>query len=719
MSAPGISTAIMLTDQMTPVLQNVISAMNVVVNSAGKVDEATKNMFSPSDIDAVRGSLLSAEVGMRQIEAETNKAHEAQRKYNEEASKSGGLIGGLKNKVMGLVGAYAGIKSVQAFVGMSDQMSQIKARLDSMNTSFKDSDEFLGAIYQSAQRARGDLVMTADIVAKLGTQAKNAFGSNQETIAFAENLNKIFTLSGTDASGIQSVMYNLTQAMGTGVLRGQDLNAVMSNAPRLMEIVAEHMGTGIENIRKLAEEGELSSKVIKEALLSASTVKEINEEFEKMPMTFGQIAQSIKNQFLMAMQPAFNAFNKFLNSDRFQRFAQGVADTMGVVATGISFAIQGIVTVASFAYDAWERLKAPILIVAGAVAFYKAQLVLVKGVETAVAFTKNLMAAATWRARAAQVGLNTAMLASPAFWIPLAIMGVVYALTLLTKHIFHVENTAYSSIGGILGAVNVAKAVVVNTLYFIWNKSIDAAMAIDNGFKTMVENVANYFVNLGNFINKAIASSVTGVLNKIEKATTFVDKFTHTDFTSGIENAKAAISAWEDKNSFKKIELERADYSKNKVEYTGLKDAYNQGYNFGKGLQEKAKKVLSPQMPGGMENMQNGVMPVDPRTGETVKPGKETAKSSKKTADNTKKIKDKLDDGINIRNEDLKYLRELAVARGIDHYSIGLDRVMVEVNNQFGDVHENVDLDGWQSSLADNLKESIYKSVGGAGLESS
>lgn len=202
------------------------------------------------------------------------------------------LADGIKGKIMAIAGAYAGFKSVKMFVGASDELAQTKARLDSINTSFANSNEFMDAIYQSAKRSRGELMMTADVVAKLSMQAKDAFSNNQEAIQFAELLNKTFTLSGTDAAGVQSVMYNLTQAMASGVLRGQDLNAVMANAPMLVQKIADEMNVPVGKVRELAAEGKITADVVKDALLNASG--DITREFENMPVTFKQMAISLK-----------------------------------------------------------------------------------------------------------------------------------------------------------------------------------------------------------------------------------------------------------------------------------------------------------------------------------------------------------------------------------------------------------------------------------------
>mgnify|MGYP002039314488 FL=1 len=143
-------------------------------------------------------------------------------------------------------------------------------------------------IFQSAQRSRAEYTLTADIVGRLGTQAKNAFGNTDELIAFAEQLNKQFVLSGTEAQGIESVMYNLSQAMAMGVLRGQDFNAVMSNAPSIAESIAKEMGITRGQVKAMADDGKISADIVKKAMLNMA--EETNQAFDKIPMNWEQMA---------------------------------------------------------------------------------------------------------------------------------------------------------------------------------------------------------------------------------------------------------------------------------------------------------------------------------------------------------------------------------------------------------------------------------------------
>lgn len=725
MNVQGLTATISLKNNMTPVLNNIISTMNMVVNSANKVSGATEGMFAPGALDAAKRNLQEAQAQMALIGDATQEVELKQKAHNRELTKAQILAEGIKGKIMAMAGAYAGIRGVKMFVGASDELAQTKARLDSINTSFANSNEFMDAIYQSAKRSRGELMMTADVVAKLSMQAKDAFSNNQEAIEFAELLNKTFTLSGTDAAGVQSVMYNLTQAMASGVLRGQDLNAVMANAPMLVQKIADEMNVPVGKVRELAAEGKLSANVVKDALLNASG--EINAEFNKMPMTFKQMVTSLKNEFIMAMAPAFEAFNRFINSKHFKAFADDAAIAARFIGDMLTFAIEGFLGLANMVLIAWEYLKIPILAVVTAIAVYNAQLLITKGLHLAatgitflLATAHGILSIALGQTSFAQMALNNALFACPIVWILALIFGIIGGLVMLCKHIFFVGNTTFSVIGGIMGTAAVACTFIYNMFVRMVNGVIDDIIMMDNGFKRIGDSIARTMARTATNIKRTMAEAINWVLDKLRSAASMMDSIAGTNYAGSIDKVSAKVSDWGSRG-YTWVKNERLDAAKlmgHKMQEKSMGDAYKKWYNKG----ANATKSLKDNMFGGanlkkqMEDLQKQNPLANQSSPSGGGGGKGGSRAAKDTAKNTKDIKKKLDDGIDIKNEDLKYLREIATARAIDQYSIGLDKVMVEVTNSFGDVHENVDLDGWQSGLVDGLTEAIHKSVGGGGL---
>jgi tape measure domain-containing protein len=231
-----------------------------------------------------------------------------QENFNQKLKGGHSLADDLKGKIMGMAAAYMSIQGVKMVIGLSDEMTQTTARLNMINDGLQTTKELQDKIFLSAQRAGASYQMTSDVVSKLGLQAGKAFSSNDELIAFSEQLNKSFSIAGTSASGVESVMYNLTQALSSGVLRGQDLKSVFDNASNIVQNIADYMGVGIENIREMAAEGELSATVVKNAMLAAANAT--NERFAEMPLTMAQISTKIKNNAIKAFEPILEKINQ-------------------------------------------------------------------------------------------------------------------------------------------------------------------------------------------------------------------------------------------------------------------------------------------------------------------------------------------------------------------------------------------------------------------------
>lgn len=682
-----IESTIRLKNQMTPILNSVTSAMNMVISSAYDVKEGTKNMFDTTSLDKAKQSLADAEIAIRQMEKQQSNFNDELKESNNHASKLGGLI-------KSAVTAYVGFKSVKAFVGLSDEMTSIKARLDSINDGHQSTLKLQDMVFDSAQRSRGEYKMTMDIVSRLGAQAKNTFKTNQETIAFAENLNKLFTISGTSAQGMESVMYNLTQAMASGVLRGQDLNAVISNTPQLLDIVAKYMGTNIGQIRKLAEEGQLSADVIKNALLGAST--EINEKLKEMPHTFGQIANNVKNRFIKELEPAMQRFNDLLNSKRFNVFVNHAIQVAISLANVIGFIVDAVILLSNVIADNWDYI-AP----------------LVWGIVSAVVAWQVATAILTLK----QQILNTTLLSNPIFFI---IAGIVALLPFLYKWIqemggvavawLWLKNTAQTVIDFI---VLHTKNGVHNTLTSWENFKIgvrNVTIAVQNFFGTMVSNVLSGIQNMVNgaidLINKFIGlvNNVPGVdINPLGNVT-FGDK--------SIANHNAnVIKRQQELDKFKNdIEKERA---KRTAEINGLATDYAMNRMARKIEVEQAKASALKEKERAEKTKQQAL---DLNFGEipdfsSLPSIADSAKKAAKSSAGTKKNTDKLKDGIEVKSDDIKYLKDLAEMRAIQNFSF--EKIEVTANNSFGDVHETADLDGWMDNLTDNLANAVNATMGG------
>lgn len=328
-----LQTSIELYDRATKPLRTIASAAETVTKAFRGVDTSAAQAFGdmPSQVNTAERAIKSGADQTRRFESQLKNVNSA----------GGNLVGTFK-RVAGAIGAAFG---ASAIIKTSDAVAQTKARLDLMNDNMQTTAELQNMIYESAKRSRGAYLDTADAVSKMGILAGDAFSSNQEIIAFMEQVNKQFTISGTNAEGVQAAMLQLTQAMGSGVLRGEELNSVLEQAPTIVQTIAKHLGVSTGKLREMASEGQITSEVVKDALLGAA--EETNAKFESMPKTFGQIWTGFKNSAVMAFQTTLEKLNEIANSPAFDTLlsnAEWALMKIEPIATGAFQAILDIST---------------------------------------------------------------------------------------------------------------------------------------------------------------------------------------------------------------------------------------------------------------------------------------------------------------------------------------------------------------------------------------
>lgn len=276
----------------------------------------------------------------------------------------------LWNSIKRLSATYLSMKSVTSLVGLSDTMTQTTARLNMMNDGLQTTAELNQMIYESAQRSRGSYQATADMVAKLGTLAGDAFNNNtSDIVAFAEQINKQITLSGASAQAADAAILQLTQAMSSGVLRGEELNSILEQTPTIAQSIADYMGVSTGVMREMASEGAVTAEVVKNAMFQAAA--DTNAKFEEMPMTWSQVWTSFQNTAIMAMQPVLTAINAAANNmETIAPIAAGAAAALGIyaAATAVSTAVTWLQVAANRALVA-SMLTNPIMWVAVAIGF--------------------------------------------------------------------------------------------------------------------------------------------------------------------------------------------------------------------------------------------------------------------------------------------------------------------------------------------------------------
>jgi tape measure domain-containing protein len=466
-----IRSTIQMFDGTTPALRSISNALNITISSFEALQNASSNAIDTSSIQAARAELNRAEMAFEEIEQEIREANEAQQRFNEDVRNGQGAADGLLSKIKSIGAAVGAVFSAKKVIELADSMTSTTARLDLMNDGLQTTKELQEMILHSANASRGAYQTTADAVAKMGILAKDAFSSNTEVIAFVEQLNKQFTISGTSTQGIGAAMLQLTQAMGQGVLRGEELNSVFEQAPTIIQSIADYLDVPIGQIRNLAQEGLITSEIVKNAMFA--TAEETNARFEQMPMTFGQVATIVGNTLLQTFEPV----------------------------------IQGIGKGAQLIYDNWSTIEPVFWGLTAGVGAYAAMM----GIKTAI----------TWLAVDANRALITTMLTNPIMWIALAIGVLIGFIYKWVQSVGGLEIAWKIAMNGILTAWDWVQIGFFTGIYWVldlWDKLRLGIMSASVGIQNFMGDMkAGVLSILQNMVNGAIGiiNDFINILNKI------------------------------------------------------------------------------------------------------------------------------------------------------------------------------------------------------------
>lgn len=656
-------------------VNNEIESLRGKISQASEVQESLNQAMSRMDISAANSAYQKLNTIMDSTEVDIRNNLTAQEQFNDSVRSGQGAANGLEGTIKRYAAALLSVATAGKAFSIADEVSQTKARLDLMNYGLDTTEQLQQKIFESAQRSRGAYQSTADAVSRLGMQARGAFRSNDELIAFAEQMNKTFVIAGTSAQGVDSVMLQLTQSMASGKLQGEELNAVLDNAQPIVQNIADYMGVPVGKIKKMASEGVITAEVIKNAMFAAAD--RTNAKFEQMPKTFGQVANDIKNQALMAFQPALEKLSSITQTEGFNALVSGVTSAIQVLALGAAEALDLLGKAALWVQDNWSWLAPVIGGVAIAVGLYTAALgmnSIAQGINNALksaaalksailATSQAYAAGATFTEMVAVQGLNAALLACPITWIVLLIIGLVAALYAGVAAINHFKGTSISATGIIAGAFGVLAAHVCNGFIYMWNSVAmfvnfignvfnDPVAAVQMLFLQMAETVIGYIANMAHAIEKVI-NSIPGV---------------EVSITAGLDNFQSKIKSAAEKV---KSESEWKEYVKTK-DFIDYSKAAEKGYAAGAGAENKVKDLFS----GGVDQYVED--PASRAALENISgSAADAAGNAGNTAGNTAAIADAMD----IMDEDLKYMRDAAEQEIINRFTLAELKVDMTNNN--------------------------------------
>lgn len=721
----SINTAVRVTDGLTPAFKSMVTAINLTISSFEHLRRAANvdADINTASLRQARIEMNSANEAIQRLEAEMQDLDNQTRQYG---NTSRSTFGGLVSTVRGLVTSYAALSAGRYLINTSDQYSQIQARLGLIVDEQQKVSDLNGMIFATAERARGSYADMAATVTRLRMNAPDAFGSSQEAIRFAELLNKQFKLSGANLEETRAATLQLTQALGSGLLRGDELNSVFESAPTIMQDLADYLGVGTGELRKMAEEGQLTADAVKNSMLRAGN--EIDKKFDKLPMTWADRWQQAQNRVMYGLADTSVALNNLANSPAMDLFMDNISSITSAIAYMLAYIVTGIAGMIGFMAEYWNILGPPLLTVLGLLGLYKAELIITQGLEVASGVAKGIMAArtwattnATWAQVAAQYGLNAALYACPLTWIVAGIMLVIGALFLLVGIINQVAGTNYSAIGIMAGAWNAFGAILYNIFLFILQTAMFVMMSILAAILWAVEGGANAFIdfyntwvqvaedvmNLAQTVGTAIGNAIIAGINlAISGINLLIDALNK---IPGFNIGKVSKMAYESvpKYSFasRKMDyLNFGDIDPSKAFSGGYKDigaAWDSGYNWGANLFNDNTSDELDKYQDMLDKYNNTYNP----TGTGLSDGG-VGNAVKDTAQNTEDIKNLL----KVTGDNVEYLRDLAEREVINRFTTAEIKIDMTNNNS---ISSNMDIDGVVNTLVEQLEEAMATSAEG------
>lgn len=739
----SIQTQIQLYDQVSQPLNRILGGIASVTAAFENIEGAMSSGMNASTVNNTRQALENTVEAQNELNAALNRmdVHDAnsaytqleqnaqdteqhirrnadeQEDFNRSIQRGVNHSNDLMNTIKSAVAAYVSIQTVKKALDMSDELTMTTARLNMMNEAFNNingtvmqTDDLVNLVYQAAQNARGSFGDMADVVARFGNNARDAFSSQEEVVAFANLIQKQMTIAGASTAEASNAMLQLSQALGSGVLRGDELNSIFEQAPNLIQSIADYMDVPIGQIRAMAQEGQLSADIVKAAIFASAD--DINAKFNQMPMTWNQVWTSMTNTALIQFQPVLDKINELANNAQFQETIIGVMDGLAMVAVWLLNIMELVGSVAAFFQDNWSVIAPIIMGIVGALALYNAVLLIGKGImmisaaATAIhtAFTSG-WTIATFAQTAAQSGLNAALAACPITWIIALIIALIAVIYAVCQAIAKMTGAANTGFGIIAGGVNVVIQFFKNLGLTVAN----IALGIGNAIAALAGNMMTAFNNAILSIQSWFYGLLSTALTVVAGICEALNKLPFVEFDfSGITSAADEYAA------------KSAEAAGNKQEYQSISDAFSEGFSTFDTFQDGWVQDAFASGAAWGDGVMDGLSGFLDGFGDLMNPsidtsnmfsgsaydmagydGSQIPSNIADTAGNTARTADSLE----ITDENLKYLRDIAERDVINRFTTA------EIHVDFGGVTNNVssdmDLDGVVDYIANGVQEAM------------
>lgn len=729
-----LTSALELQDRFTSTIDNSINAVNRLVNTIDSLNRAATMPNAGKSFTSIHTGAGAADTSVNVLTAAVDKlvremeelqlsshmnrveqefagvrseavrTNEQLDRMNNNLQKTGSHsqtvagvtsgFGGLSRAVLvvnnGLQLMQTAMQGISQLGGQADQRIGVDARLGLINDGLQTQAQLEGKVMAAANATRTSYASTAALVAQMGRQDYFR-GNNEKAIQFASTINKGFVVSGASAAEASGAITQLTQGLASGVLRGDEFNSIMENAPILAEMMTKSMNVTKGKLREMAEEGALTTDVVVSSIMAQSQT--LDQQFAKMPTTFGQASAVLGNDVSQMMdylsQPGqavdviiqkLEEMTAYLNTPAGAATMQNIAMGITAAANTLSWLFGLAVDTYNFFANNWSWIGPIFLGIAAAVGILTAATLIYNGVQAAETFIKGFAiaasalhagksleeAAALEITEGAQVGLNTAMLASPITWIIAAVILLIVVIYAVVGAINQMTGSSISATGVICGAFAAAGVFLWNTAIGVINAIIQAIWTIFVepylGIIEWVLNVANGgFNSFGDAVANLIGNIISWFLSLGKVVTKIIDAIFGTDWTAGLSSLQDSVLSW-GKNE-KAITLDRNAPAINaRVDYG---TAYNAGYKVGQGIDTKVGGLMNSVtgLSDQLKNLNNAAAGTS-GAGKAQNFGTAYKNPTGGTIDKVGKI----GDAVDISNQSLEYLNDIAAQAALSRF---------------------------------------------------
>lgn len=709
----SIRTAVELRDNFSTVVNTIIASTNMMISSMEEMNRSMNADVDTSSIESIREYMNQATIAANQLndaidDIDASAPARRQENFNKTIRQGTNNANDLVSAIKDAVAAYVTIETVKAVFNASDELIQTKSRLDMMNDGLQSTQDLLNMTYVAAQDARGSFSDMADIVARFGNNAKDAFDSSAEVVQFANLIQKSMTIAGASTQEAAAAELQLSQALGSGVLRGDELNSIFEQAPNLIQNIADYLNVPIGKIREMAQEGKLTADVVKTAIFASAD--DINAKFDSMPMTWGQVWTMFQNDALMAFEPVLSKINELANNEEFQNSLNSVMNGLSSFATFTLDVFETIVPILGFIAENWDNLIPIIGGVTAAVIAYKAAhagMEMISAIVQTVAVAYGIEASQVTFATVAQYGLNAAMNACPMLLILSFIAAVVSGLIYVYKE---------------FGSLKIMLMVFQQIFMTMWENFLYCLTLVEvkvaefvakfkTGFYTMGQGIVSVLTWMKADTLAIIQDMVNGAIDLINTLINTVNKIPGVSF-EGIQRVTFGTDA--------QIQAQAADaaakanienYAQQQQENVDIVKQWSDDYYakigakqqkreaaIDKAMTEQAKLEQKSKNPS-VDKYKNYKLPDNSLNPAIAKNTADTAKNTAKTAN-----------AVAVTAEDLKYLRELAEVETVNRFTTA--KITVNQTNH-NTINKDMDLDGVTEHLRSTMEEQMLASAQG------